>query len=251
MKFEEVDYNSLSPMMKQYYDIKKDYKNVILFYRLGDFYEMFFEDALLASKILSLTLTGKNAGLEERIPMCGVPHHSAKNYIQKAVDAGYKIAICEQVENPKDVKGIVKREVVEIITKGTITDLEFLNNLDYNYIASIIKYPSSYVVVYADISAGILNATKISDDDNKLFDLILNNNIKEVVMETSIDVELINLLRNIYNVDINLIDEKDKGKENYIIVNIEKQTKITTVIDGFGVVTKYKYKILLNIYCTI
>ena len=208
MKFEEVDYNSLSPMMKQYYDIKKDYKNVILFYRLGDFYEMFFEDALLASKILGLTLTGKNAGLEERIPMCGVPHHSAKNYIQKAIDAGYKIAICEQVENPKDVKGIVKREVVEIITKGTITDLEFLNNLDYNYIASIIKYPSSYVVVYADISAGILNATKISDDDNKLFDLILNNNIKEVVMETSIDVELINLLRNIYNVDINLIDEK-------------------------------------------
>ena len=208
MKFEEVDYNSLSPMMKQYYDIKKNYKNVLLFYRLGDFYEMFFDDALVASKVLSLTLTGKNAGLEERIPMCGVPHHSVKTYIKKAVDAGYKIAICEQVEDPKEVKGIVKREVVEIITKGTMTDLDFLEKYEYNYTASIIKYPSSYIVVYADISAGVLNAVKIENNKDKLIDLILNNNIKEVVMETNASVELINILRNIYNIDINLIDDR-------------------------------------------
>ena len=224
MKFDEVDYKNLSPMMKQYYDIKKNYKDVILFYRLGDFYEMFFDDALIISRVLNLTLTGKNAGLKERIPMCGVPYHSVKGYIKKAVDAGYKIAICEQTENPKEAKGIVKREVVEIITKGTLTDLEFLNNFEYNYAASIIKYPSSYIVVYADISAGVINAVKLTSDNDKLIDLILNNNIKEVVLETSIDVKLINTLKNIYNMDINLIDER--LDDNIDIINNINDIKI-------------------------
>src|SRR5574344_2656513 len=109
MKRSDVDYNELSPMMKQYMDIKKDHEDELLFYRIGDFYELFFEDALEASHALELTLTGKNAGLKERVPMCGVPHHAVKPYIEKLVNKGYKVAICEQVEAPKDAKGMVKR----------------------------------------------------------------------------------------------------------------------------------------------
>ena len=113
----------LSPMMEQYMEIKASYEDCILFFRLGDFYEMFFDDAILASKELELTLTGKNCGQEERAPMCGVPFHSAESYIAKLVEKGYKVAICEQVEDPKDAKGIVKREVIQIVTPGTVTCL--------------------------------------------------------------------------------------------------------------------------------
>ncbi len=133
MKMSEVNYEDLSPMMKQYYDIKKNYEGILLFYRLGDFYEMFFDDALIGSRELGLTLTGKNAGLSERIPMCGAPHHSIKGYIQEAVKRGFKVAICEQMEDSKESKGMVKREVIEVISKGTLTDLEFLDNKDLKY----------------------------------------------------------------------------------------------------------------------
>ena len=115
MKRCEVDYDKLSPMMKQYLDIKKDYETELLFYRIGDFYELFFEDGELASRELELTLTGKNAGLEERIPMCGVPFHSVKPYIEKLITKGYKVAICEQLEDPKNTKGMVKRGVTNVI----------------------------------------------------------------------------------------------------------------------------------------
>ena len=123
----------LSPMMEQYLEIKNNYQDCILFFRLGDFYEMFFEDAKLASKELELTLTGKNCGLEERAPMCGVPFHSAETYIARLVEKGYKVAICEQVEDPKAAKGIVKREVIKIVTPGTITSQSQLNEKENNY----------------------------------------------------------------------------------------------------------------------
>ena len=207
MKIEDINYNDLSPMMKQYCDIKKEYKDVLLFYRLGDFYELFFEDADIASRALSLTLTGKNAGLKERVPMCGVPHHSAKSYVKEALEKGFKVAICEQVEDPKQAKGMVKREVTEVISRGTMTDLEFLDNKDFNYLGSILTYPSSYQITYADISTGELNSIKIDRDDNKLINIILNNDFKEIVMETNADISLINTLKNIYNIDITLMDE--------------------------------------------
>ena len=135
VKRSEVNYEDLSPMMKQYMDIKKDYEEELLFYRIGDFYELFFEDGLTASRELELTLTGKNAGLKERVPMCGVPHHAVNVYLEKLIDKGYKVAIAEQVEDPKTAKGLVKREVTQIVSKGTLTNSESLNEKDYNYIA--------------------------------------------------------------------------------------------------------------------
>ena len=123
----------LSPMMQQYMDIKANYQDCILFFRLGDFYEMFFDDAKTASRELELTLTGKQCGMEERAPMCGVPFHSADTYIARLVDRGYKVAICEQTEDPAAVKGIVKREVVQIVTPGTVVSSSMLKEKENNY----------------------------------------------------------------------------------------------------------------------
>ena len=127
----------LSPMMEQYLKIKENYKDCILFFRLGDFYEMFFDDAKLGARELELTLTGKNCGLEERAPMCGVPFHSAESYIAKLVDKGYKVAICEQTEDPASAKGIVNREVIQIVTPGTVTAQSMLAETENNYLAAI------------------------------------------------------------------------------------------------------------------
>ena len=127
----------LSPMMQQYYKIKEDNKDSILFFRLGDFYEMFFEDAKIASKELELTLTGRDCGLEERAPMCGVPFHSCESYIARLVQKGYKVAICEQMENPADAKGIVKRDIVRVITPGTVLEASMLDEGKNNYICCV------------------------------------------------------------------------------------------------------------------
>ncbi len=212
MKMSEVNYENLSPMMRQYYDIKKNYEGILLFYRLGDFYEMFFEDALLASRELSLTLTGKNAGLSERIPMCGVPHHSVKSYIQEAIKKGFKVAICEQMEDPKETKGMVKREVTEIISKGTLTDLEFLDTKDFNYLGSILEYPSSYVITYADISTGELNTVSIDKEENRLWNVVLNNGFKEVILGSSVDEKILRVLRDVYNIDVSRSDGLFEGE---------------------------------------
>ena len=142
-------------MMRQYLEIKKENEDIIIFFRLGDFYEMFFDDAITVSHELELTLTGKNAGLDERIPMCGIPHHAANVYIEKLIDLGYKIGICEQLEDPRNVnKGIVKRGIIQIISKGTNINNETLNEKENNYIGSIIDFDHAYVIAYADISTG-------------------------------------------------------------------------------------------------
>ena len=146
MKRCEVDRNKLSPMMAQYMQIKDKYADVLLFYRLGDFYELFFEDALIASKELELTLTGRVAGLEERVPMCGVPYHAVKSYIEKVINKGYKVAICEQLEDPKTTKGMVKRGVTDVISKGTIADLELLKSYENSFVASLLVYPDTYIL---------------------------------------------------------------------------------------------------------
>lgn len=164
---------ALSPMMQQYLDIKEKNKDAILFFRLGDFYEMFFDDAKLCSRELELTLTGKECGLEERAPMCGVPFHSVSTYIQRLVEKGYKIAICEQVEDPKEAKGLVKRDVVKIITPGTLVDGNMLDETKNNYVANIFSIGKEYAFSYADISTGecyvtyvegISSVDKILDD---------------------------------------------------------------------------------------
>lgn len=168
----------LSPMMEQYLEIKNNYQDCILFFRLGDFYEMFFEDAKLASKELELTLTGKNCGLEERAPMCGVPFHSAEGYIAKLVEKGYKVAICEQVEDPAASKGIVKREVIQIVTPGTLTAQSMLAEKENNYLAAIYldETLGGMSISYCDISTGELKVTEYKDEN--LYETLLNELVK-------------------------------------------------------------------------
>ena len=161
----------LTPMMKQYMETKSQYQDCILFYRLGDFYEMFFDDALTASRELEITLTGKNCGQEERAPMCGVPYHAVEGYLNKLVSKGYKVAICEQMEDPKQAKGIVKREVVRIVTPGTNLDAQALDETKNNYIMCIVYIADRYGISVADISTGEYLVTELPDS-SRLMDEI-------------------------------------------------------------------------------
>ena len=175
----------LSPMMEQYISIKKDYEDCILFFRLGDFYEMFFDDAKLGSKELELTLTGKNCGQEERAPMCGVPFHSAESYIAKLVDKGYKVAICEQIEDPASAKGIVKREVIQVVTPGTVTAQSMLAEKENNYLACVYTdmQTGGMAISYCDISTGELKVTEYTDSDpyETLLNELVKINAKEII----------------------------------------------------------------------
>ena len=153
-----INKEKLTPMMKQYFSIKEQYEEYILFYRLGDFYEMFFDDAIIASKALGITLTGRNCGLEERAPLCGVPVKAGSDYLRKLIDKGFKVAICEQVEDPSEAKGIVKREVVRIVTPGTITEPDMLNDKNHNYILAYFIDDKGYSIAYSDITTGELKS---------------------------------------------------------------------------------------------
>ena len=161
-----------SPMMQRYLETKEQYKDCILFYRLGDFYEMFFDDAITASRELELTLTGKDCGQEERAPMCGVPHHAAEIYISKLIAKGYKVAICEQLEDPKTAKGIVKRGVIRVVTPGTVIESNMLEEKKNNYIMSIIKKGIYYGIAVCDVSTGDFYSTEIKENNN--FPLVLD-----------------------------------------------------------------------------
>lgn len=170
----------LTPMMRQYMETKSQYPDCILFYRLGDFYEMFFDDALTASRELEITLTGKNCGQEERAPMCGVPYHAAESYLNRLVGKGYKVAICEQVEDPRTARGIVKREVVRIVTPGTNMDAQALDETKNNYIMCIVYIADRYGVSVADISTGEYLVTEI-EDGSKLMDEIFRFSPSEII----------------------------------------------------------------------
>ena len=221
MKRSEVDRNKLSPGMLQYMEIKDNYEEELLFYRLGDFYELFFDDGLIASRECELTLTGKNAGLDEKIPMCGVPFHSVKPYIEKLVSKGYKIAICEQLEDPKTTKKVVKRGVVQVISKGTIVDNDLLNEHDNNYIASILDFKYIYILTYADISTGSLNILEIPYQKDKLINEILNLNIKELILADDSDKDFIELLKNNYGIDINVSREYLEDKYQNLVESVQ------------------------------
>ena len=151
----------LSPMMQQYMDIKKQYKDEILFYRIGDFYEMFFDDALTASRELDLTLTGKQCGMEERAPMCGVPFHSYEGYVARLIAKGYKVAICEQMEDPSKAKGLVKRDIIRVVTPGTVIESSMLQDDKNNYIASIFLKGNAAGICFADVSTGTAHITEL------------------------------------------------------------------------------------------
>ncbi len=182
----------LTPMMQQYLETKKEYADCILFYRLGDFYEMFFEDALTASKELEITLTGKSCGLEERAPMCGVPYHAVEGYLNKLVSKGYKVAICEQVEDPKSAKGIVKREVVRIVTPGTNLNVQAMDSGKNNYLMSIAYFEGKTGISIADVTTGDYYLTEVSDD-KKLLDEVNKYHPSEIVCNDALLVSGIDL----------------------------------------------------------
>ena len=212
MERKDINLNDVSPMMREYLKTKSEYEDVILFYRLGDFYEMFFDDAITASHELELTLTGKQAGLDERVPMCGVPHHAVNVYLEKLIEKGYKVAICEQMEDPKTAKGIVKREVIQIVSAGTITNTDMMSEHDFNYIASIQDLEYAYLLSYADLLSGKVYATYLSHEEEKLISYIVNLNIKEIVVEDSFNKSLIHNLKTNYNIFISYFNDKTKYK---------------------------------------
>ena len=161
---DEIDVSRLSPMMKLYVETKKQYPGCILFYRLGDFYEMFFDDAIMVSRELEITLTGKECGLDERAPMCGVPFHSAETYIAKLIKKGYKVGICEQTEDPAKAKGLVKREIIRVVTPGTVTESTMLDDNSNNFLCAVYTAENSTGLAFCDISTGELYATALDGD---------------------------------------------------------------------------------------
>ena len=209
MKMSDIDQNKVTPMMQQYLKIKNANPDVVLFFRLGDFYEMFFEDAINMSHELELTLTGKDAGLKERIPMCGIPHHAANVYIEKLIQKGYKVGICEQLTDPKQSKGIVERDIIQIISKGTVINSESIKDNDFNYIGSIIDFDHTYSLVYADISTGVIYATLIEHNIPKLISEIVNLGLKEVIVNNKLDNIITNTLKQDFNIVISFFDTND------------------------------------------
>ena len=202
-----------SPMMQEYLKTKQEYKDCILFYRLGDFYEMFFDDAIRASKELELTLTGKLCGQEERAPMCGIPFHAAETYIAKLVEKGYKVAICEQLEDPKQAKGIVKRGVIRVVTPGTVMESNLLDEKKNNYIMSIYKVGTFYGLSVCDVSTGDFRTTQITEGNNfpKLLDEISRYNPAEIIVNGFMfdSIEEINKIKERFEVFISKVNEEE------------------------------------------
>jgi len=218
-----------SPMMQHYLDTKKDYKDSILFYRLGDFYEMFFDDAILASRELELTLTGKECGQEERAPMCGVPFHAAENYIARLISKGYKVAICEQMEDPKQAKGIVKREVIRVVTPGTVIESNLLDEKKNNYIMSVYKSGIYFGIAVCDVSTGDFRATQIKETNNfsAALDEISRYSPAEIVVNNLMydTTEEIAKIRERFQIYIS------KQEENKFSNNVEELTSKYNVVD--------------------
>ena len=197
----------MSPMMQKYMETKEEYKDCILFYRLGDFYEMFFDDALTCSRELEITLTGKYCGMEERAPMCGVPFHAVDMYLNKLVQKGYKVAICEQVEDPKTAKGLVKREVTRIVTPGTNLNLQGMDDTRNNYLMSIAYTTGTIGLSVADVTTGDYYLTEV-EDLKKLLDEIMKYAPSEIICNDAFMVSGFDLedLRNRLNISISALD---------------------------------------------
>lgn len=236
---------ALTPMMKQYLEIKDQYEDCILFFRLGDFYEMFLEDAKIASKELEITLTQRNSGSKDKTPMCGVPHHSSAGYITKLVERGYKVAICEQVEDPSEAKGIVRREVIKVITPGTITDINALNDKENNFLLSVYKDSFGVGFSYVDNSTGEMYTTELLGitERNNIIDEIGKIVPSEIICNDEFfnDKKLIKIIKNTMNPYISIynqpksLDEdretvKNQFKSAYNFVDKEHATKSTSAL---------------------
>ena len=230
MKLCEVDKTKLAPMMAHYVELKEKNMDTIILYRLGDFYEMFFEDAELVSHELELTLTGRNAGLDERVPMCGVPYHAVDIYIDKLIKKGYKVAICEQLEDPKTTKGMVKRDITEVISSGSVITANSLNEKENNYLGSIYFLDYCYILTYADITTGEIYGEIIENDNSLLISKITFLGIKELIVNSKTNKEIISTLKNTYKIPLTITDDITLDDAfNYIYTDITDMRYITGI----------------------
>ena len=204
--YENIDKTLYTPMIRQYLDIKEEYPDTLLFYRVGDFYEMFFNDAILASKELEIVLTGKDAGVKERIPMCGVPHHAVNAYLDRLSEKGYKVAIVEQVEDPKLAKGIVTREVVKIVTPGTVTEGNSLDEKENNYLVSLSLDKERYILSYSDLSTGENYLTELPINEDILFAEIIKLKTREIVIGSDFNQNILKPLKSVLPITISVED---------------------------------------------
>lgn len=248
MKRSEVDYDKVTPMMRQYLNVKNNNPDIIIFFRLGDFYEAFFEDAVLVSKELEIALTGRNAGLEERVPMCGVPHHAISIYADKLVEKGYRIGICEQLEDPKEATGIVERGLTQIISKGTKMDSESLSELDNNYIGNIMDFNDSYGICYTDITTGIIYTTLVQYNINNLISEIVSIGLQEVVITDSLNKNIESILKDQYKIVVSISNDiKDINEYNYIYEDIIDFRYIKTIKHLITYITDTKMSLLSHL----
>ena len=228
MKRSEIDRSKLSPMMKHYVELKDKYEDTIILYRLGDFYEMFFEDAEEVAHALELTLTGKNAGLDEKVPMCGIPHHAAEVYIDKLIKKGYKVAICEQLEDPKTAKGIVKRDIVEVISSGTVINTNSLNEKENNYIGCLYDFSYGFVLTYSDITTGEVYSELLTNNTDDVIYKILSLDIKELIVNELINKVLLSKIRSL-KIPVTIQNELLNDKYQNIYQNISDARIVNSI----------------------
>ena len=225
---------TLSPMMQHYVSIKEKYPDTLLFYRVGDFYEMFMDDAVIASKELDLVLTGKNAGLDEKVPMCGVPHHAVKTYLTRLAARGFKVAIVEQVQDPKEATGLVERDVIRVITPGTVMD-EITDEKQSVYLAAVEDYKYGYAVAFCEVSTGENFIETCSHKDNALLQLILKNNGREVVVRKGFNERIIRRFREMQVVISYCEEDAIHPVYEPLITNLDKDYEKTC----FGMLLNY------------
>ena len=224
-----------TPMMKHYLELKEQHEDAIIFYRLGDFYEMFFEDAKTASSELDLVLTGRNAGVEERVPMCGIPHHAAKGYIQRLIQKGYKVAIVEQLEDPALAKGLVKRDVIKIVTPGTIMD-EVSDERTTVYIASLHDFQFGLAVILCEMTTGELRAQLIDKHVMAIQKVLLGNNVREIVIQEKFDKKIVKMIEEMQTITVSYHNDSALKEEYRHLLNGIEDDRVETAI---GVLTNY------------
>ena len=224
-----------TPMMKHYLELKEQHEDAIIFYRLGDFYEMFFEDAKTASSELDLVLTGRNAGVEERVPMCGIPHHAAKGYIQRLIQKGYKVAIVEQLEDPALAKGLVKRDVIKIVTPGTIMD-EVSDEKTTVYIASLHDFQFGLAVILCEMTTGELRAQLIDKHVMAIQKVLLGNHVREIVIQEKFDKKIVKMIEEMQTITVSYHNDNALKEEYRHLLNGIEDDRVET---AFGVLTNY------------
>ena len=244
--YEQIDEMQYTPMIRQYLQIKKNYQDMIVFFRLGDFYEMFFNDAIIASKELEIVLTGKDAGVKERVPMCGIPYHAASAYIDKLTEKGYKVAIVEQTEDPANAKGIVTREVVNIITPGTVMEGS-LDETENNYLISLALDKDRFIFCYCDLTTGENRLTNLPVNDEVLYAEILKLKSKEIVVDSSFNKSILEPLRNITNFVISVEDEASPiSYLKNLSIDLDKQEE-KTFLRLLNYIIRLKKKALVHL----